>query len=158
MNALNLAFWSGMVAANFLAAPVWAQKAAPQKSSVPRGADGKPDFTGVWQPGSTIRGSWETANSGTGVGGSGKDPSASVSPSSTARQGEGAPYQNWAAKKVLESFNSRDIDDPAARCLPPGIPRLVSFGLFPVQIVQTPQQIIILYEYGNAFGVSTLNA
>ena len=38
MNLLNLAFWSGMVAASLLAAPVWAQKTAPQKSSVPRAA------------------------------------------------------------------------------------------------------------------------
>jgi hypothetical protein len=157
MNVLNLAFWSGIVAASLLAAPVWAQKAAPQKSSVPRAADGKPDLTGVWQPGSTIRGSWEAANSGTGVGGSGKDPSAAVAPSSTDRQGEGAPYQAWAAKKVLESFNSRDLDDPTARCLPAGIPRLVSFGLFPMQIVQTPQQIIMLYEYMNVFRVIPLN-
>jgi hypothetical protein len=157
MNLLNFAFWSGMVAASFLAAPVWAQKTAPQKSSVPRAANGKPDLTGVWQPASTIRGSWEAANAGTGVGGSGKDPSAPVALGSTERHGEGAPYQDWAAKKVLESFNSRDIDDPAARCLPPGIPRLVSFGLFPVQIVQTPQQIIMLYEYMNVFRVIPLN-
>ena len=158
MNALNLAFWSGIAAASFLAAPVWAQKTAPQKSSVPRAADGKPDLTGVWQPASTIRGSWETANAGTGVGGSGKDPSAPVALGSTERHGEGAPYQDWAAKKVLESFNSRDIDDPTARCLPPGVPRLHSLGLFPMQIVQTPQQIIMLYEYMNVFRVIPLNA
>jgi hypothetical protein len=157
MNVLHFAFWSGMAAVSFLAAPAWAQKAVPQKSSVPRAADGKPDLTGVWQPGSTIRGSWEAANSGTGVGGSGKDPSAPVAPSSTDRQGEGAPYQDWAAKKVLESFNSRDLDDPTARCLPAGIPRLVSFGLFPMQIVQTPQQIIMLYEYMNVFRVIPVN-
>jgi hypothetical protein len=158
MKELHLAFLYATVAVSVSVTPVLGQKPAPQKSSVPRAADGKPDLTGVWQPGSTIRGSWEKANAGEGVGGSGKDPSAPVAPSSTDRHGEGAPYQDWAAKKVLESFNNRDIDDPAARCLPPGIPRLVSFGLFPVQIVQTPQQIIILYEYGNVFRVIPLNA
>ena len=45
-----------------------AGKASP-RSAVPRGPDGKPDLTGVWQGGSTIRGSWDEANGGLGVGG-----------------------------------------------------------------------------------------
>jgi len=153
MKTLKLVLWSGLA----LTIPVCAQKAAPQKSSVPRAADGKPDLTGVWQPANTIRGSWEEANKGTGVGGSGLDPSAPVALGSTERHGEGAPYQEWAAKKVLESFNNRDIDDPTARCLPPGVPRLHSLGLFPMQIVQTPKQIIMLYEYMNVFRVIPVN-
>jgi len=134
--------------------------AAQSKSSAPRASDGHPDLTGVWQPGSTIRGSWEEANAGNGLGGTGKDPNAPVALGSTARVAgvEGAPYQPWAAKKVLESYNNRGIDDPTARCLPAGIPRLVSFGLFPVQIVQTPQQVIILYEYMNVIRVIPMNA
>jgi hypothetical protein len=141
----------GIIAASLLAAQ--------PKFSVPRATDGKPDLTGVWQPGSTIRGSWEDANAGNGLGGTGKDPKAPIALGSTARQGgEGAPYQPWAAKKVLESYNNRGIDDPTARCLPAGIPRLYSFGLFPVQIVQTPRQVIILYEYMNVFRVVPMNA
>jgi hypothetical protein len=148
MTARQVAFCTGILAASLL----HAQKA-------PRASDGKPDFTGVWQPGSTTPGSWEEANSGNGLGGTGKNPNAPVALSSTDRHGnEGAPYQDWAAKKVLASFNSRDIDDPTARCLPAGIPRLYSFGLFPVQIVQTPRQITILYEYMNVFRVIPLNS
>jgi hypothetical protein len=59
---------------------------------------------------------------------------------------------------VLESYKSRAIDDPAARCLPAGVPRLHSLGLFPIQIVQTPQQIVMLYEYTNVFRIIPLNA
>ena len=127
------------------------------QSAVPRAADGKPDLTGVWQPASTIPGSWEEANSGNGLGGTGTNPSAPVALGSSARQGELAPYQPWAAKKVLEFYKKRGIDDPTARCLPAGVPRLTSFGLFPVQIVQTPKQVIILYEYMNVFRVIPLN-
>ena len=131
------------------------QAAAQKSSAVPRTASGKPDLTGVWQGGSTQRGSWEEANGGTGVGGSGRDPAAPVALSSNDRPvgREGAPYQPWAAKKVLEAFNRRGIDDPTSRCLPAGIPRTVTLGLFPQQFVQTPTQIIMLYEYMNVFRV-----
>ena len=118
----------------------------PAKSAVPRTPDGKPDLTGVWQGGSTQRGTWEEANAGLGVGGTGQDPSAPANPSSSERPAgaEAAPYQPWAAKKVLEAFNRRGIDDPTALCLPPGLPRANNVSLFPIQIVQTPQQVVIL--------------
>jgi hypothetical protein len=134
--------------------------AAAAKSAIPRASDGKPDLTGVWQGGSTQRGSWEQANGGVGVGGSGRDPSAPVALSSNDRPAnrEGAPYQPWAAQKVLEAFNRRGIDDPTSQCLPAGLPRTVMLGLFPQQIVQTPTQIIMLYEYMNVFRVIPLNA
>ena len=38
------------------------------------------------------------------------------------------------------------------------MPRLAITGLFPQQIIQTPQQIVILYEYMNVFRVIPLNA
>lgn len=129
------------------------------QAGVPRTANGKPDLTGVWQGGSTHPGNWEEANAGTGVGGSGRDPNAPFVGSSNDRPAgrEGAPYNEAAAKKVLESFNRRGIDDPTSRCLPAGIPRSVMLGLFPQQIVQTPTQIVVLYEYMSAFRVIPLN-
>src|SRR5207244_9424414 len=93
--------------------------AAASAQSIPRMSDGKPDLTGVYQGGSTRRGSWDEANSGLGVGGTGKDPSAPPSLGSQQVVTDPAPYQPWAAAKVLESFNKRAIDDPAALCLPP---------------------------------------
>lgn len=131
---------------------------AQTKSTIPRASDGKPDLTGVWQGGSTRKGSWEEANSGLGVGGTGRDPSAPASLASQQVVTEPAPYQPWAAQKVLESFNQRGIDDPSAFCLPPGLPRLTITGLFPLQIVQTPQLIVVIYEYMNIFRLIPLNA
>jgi hypothetical protein len=137
-----------------------AKRSAAAKSTFPRMPDGKPDLTGVWQGGSTQRGNWDDANAGTGVGGSGRNPSAPVAPSSNDRPAgrEGAPYQPWAAQKVLEAFNRRGIDDPTAKCLPAGIPRTIMLGLFPQQFVQTPTQIVMMYEYMNVFRVIPLNA
>ena len=133
---------------------------AQTKSTVPRGPDGKPDLTGVWQGGSTIRGSWDEANAGLGVGGSGRNPNTPAILASNDRPAgrEAAPYQEWAAKRVMESFNKRGIDDPTALCLPGGIPRAVMLGLYPQKIVQTPKEIVILYEYMNVFRIIPLNA
>jgi hypothetical protein len=149
-----------------LVASPFAQTTAPDRAkpvsnpnqSLVRTADGKPDLTGVWQGGSTRRGNWEEANSGLGVGGTGRDPTAPAAPSAAQIAREPAPYQPWAAKKVLEFFNRRGIDDPTGFCLPPGLPRASIVGLFPLQIVHTPQQIVILYEYMNVFRVIPLNA
>ena len=131
----------------------------PAKSAVPRASDGKPDLTGVWQGGSTQRGSWAEANRGTGVGGSGLDPALPVTLSSNDRQPgrEPAPYQPWAAAKVLEAYNRRGIDDPTGQCLPAGIPRTIMLGLFPQKIVQTPKEIVMLYEYMSVFRIIPLN-
>jgi hypothetical protein len=140
--------------------PAQTPSKASAKSTVPRASDGKPDLTGVWQGGSTTRGSWEEANSGLGLGGTGRVPDAPVALSSNDRPAtrEAAPYQPWAAQKVLESYNRRGIDDPTTLCLPSGLPRLAILSLFPQQIVQTPKQIVILYEYMSVFRVIPLNA
>jgi hypothetical protein len=141
-----------------LAGSVSAQNNTSAKSAGPRTADGKPDLTGVWQSSSNRRGTWEEANSGLGVGGTGTDPTAPALPSSTNRQtGEGAPYQPWAAQKVLDSYKNRAIDDPSARCLPAGVPRLYTLGLYPLKIVQTPREIVILHEYTGVFRTIPLN-
>jgi hypothetical protein len=157
---------TGRALAAALAAIVWSVQATAQApaladpASVPRTAAGKPDLTGVWQGGSTQPGPWDEANAGLGVGGSGRNPNAPVAGSSNDRPAgrAGAPYQDWAAKKVLESFNRRGIDDPTGRCLPAGLPRSVMLGLFPQQIIETPTQIVILYEYMSTFRVIPLDA
>ncbi|HTA47200.1 MAG TPA: hypothetical protein VK789_32380 [Bryobacteraceae bacterium] len=117
---------------------------------MPRTADGHPDMTGVWQGGSNRPGTWEEANSGGGLGG--------LAPGGARPTREPAPYQDWAKAKVQESFDRRGIDDPTARCLMGGIPRTTTVGLFPMQIVQTPTQVIMLYEYFHEFRVIPLNA
>ena len=126
--------------------------------AVPRTPDGKPDLTGVWQGGNGRRGTWEEANSGLGVGGTGLDPDAPPSLGSQQVITDPAPYQPWAAARVMESFKRRGIDDPAGLCLPLGVPRNTIVGLFPIQIVQTPARIVILYEYMSVFRVIPIDA
>jgi len=51
----------------------------------------------------------------------------------------------------------RSINDPTSRCLPGPSPRANSVALFPIQFVQTPKQIVILYEYFNVFRLIPLD-
>jgi hypothetical protein len=138
-----------------------AQNQAPPKyPTVPRTANGKPDLTGVWQGGSNRIGTWEEANNGPGIGGTGVAPQsapqgANARPASTR---ERPPYQPWAAAKVLEFYNRRGIDDPEAHCASPGVPRITTIGLFPMQIVQTPQTMVMLFEVFHVFRIIPIDA
>ena len=121
-------------------------KPATATPPVPRTADGKPDLSGVWQPGSDRVGTWAEANQGVGVPEPGRPP---------VRRGANPPYQPWAAKKVLEAYNRRNIDDPVARCIPEL--DLGAGALYPNQFVQTPSLIVILIESRHVFRIIPLN-
>ena len=56
--------------------------------------------------------------------------------------------QPWAAEK---SRGMKNIDDPTVHCFMPGIPRVVGMP-FPLEIVQTPNKIVI-YEAFRTFRV-----
>jgi hypothetical protein len=126
-----------------------------QIQPVPRTADNHPDLTGVFQPASNRRGTWEEGNIDQSA-----NPPARTGAARTARgpARQPAPYKPEAAKKVLESFNRRAIDDPTAFCMKPGVPRVTSVGLFPMQIVQTPKTIVMIYEYMDSFRIINMNA
>jgi hypothetical protein len=62
------------------------------------------------------------------------------------------PLQPWAEAKyrgVRPGYGPRagtESKDPITNCEPPGVPRLLLLP-FPVQIVQVPGQVIMLFEY-----------
>ena len=75
-------------------------------------------------------------------------------------EGDRIPYQPWAAAKKKENFEkrlTRPVDlktnettgDPEAKCYMPGVPR-ATYMPYPFQIVQTPRQILIAYEFAAA--------
>ena len=54
----------------------------------------------------------------------------------------------------LKAFNDVvNIVDPTSFCIMPGAPRVINSGGFPMQIVQTPTVVAILYEYMHNFRV-----
>jgi hypothetical protein len=127
---------------------LWLAPAFADKPAVPRTADGHPDLSGVWQGGSlsfaigveNAKKAGQAAEEATGK------------PSITPGQDSGPPYQPWAAAKRKEYLDRRGIDDPIGRCLLPGVPRITAMPM-PIQISQTPGQLIILYEAYHGFRV-----
>jgi len=106
--------------------------------AIPRTADGKPDFSGIWQVTNTAAWDIQAHAAQKGVpGGPG------------VVEGNEIPYQPWALAKKKENYERRATLDPEAKCYLPGVPRL-NYMPFPFQIVQTPDEIITMYEYVHA--------
>ena len=112
--------------------------------AVPRGADGKPDLNGVYQA-SSRRGAWDFDVPGEEPGVPAVRASGDAVPIGPPR--DPVPYQDWARQQAQTYLDRRSIDDPATFCRPQSGPRMTPTGLFPIQFVQSPKQIAILYEY-----------
>jgi hypothetical protein len=130
------------------------QKEDDSRTKVPRAADGHPDMTGVWQAGSNHIGTWEEANVDGGFV-AGNSP---ITPFAIKEKQPSPPYQDWALKKVKESYVRRGVDDPEVGCLPPGVPRTTAMGLFPMQIVQTQKMVVMLFEVYHEFRLIPIDA
>jgi hypothetical protein len=106
--------------------------------ALPRTADGKPNLSGIWQAVNSA--AWNirphTADpdvpAGLGV-----------------VEGDDIPYTPAAAAKQRDNYANRAKLDPETKCWLPGVPRATYLG-FPFQIIQTPNQMSILYEYAHA--------
>jgi len=117
-----------------------ALSAAPARTdsaqSLPRAADGKPNFEGIWQAaGSAYADLQDHADSLNMLAGR-----------SVLVGGGEIPYQPWAASKRAENFQNRLKDDPVGHCYMPGTPRLM-YMQYPFQIFQTRKTVAIAFEW-----------
>ncbi len=95
----------------------------PPKGPTPRTADGHPDLSGNWEP-NAIRENVDMIGAGVEV---------------PLLPGPKALYEKHRA--------SLSKDDPEARCLPPGVPRM-STTPYPWSFIQTKDLLVIVYEGG----------
>ena len=118
----------------FLAA---AAAAAAQSSDIPRLQDGKPDFNGVWDHPRVA----DVTRNGNGCG-------ANTPGCKQTGTGE-LPFTEWG----LQQWKTKDQRvDYSAHCLPWGYTRAWQVE-YPVEIVQTPKRIALLFESNNIFHV-----
>jgi hypothetical protein len=118
--------------------------AAPKRTSnthppLPRTADGKPNFDGIWQASSTAAADLQDHAARFNM----------LAGRSVVTGGE-IPYQPWAAAKKAENFRNRQTADPLTQCYMPSVPRIMYLD-FPFQIFQTPQAVAITFEWSMIF-------
>jgi hypothetical protein len=117
--------------------------AAAASKPVPRTADGKPDLSGVW-----ITGALQLLIGEQEANAIRQADIAAGRPAPPPR--EPPPYTPAAEAKRQMYVARRGVDDPMARCLISGVPRITTRPL-PLEIVQLPGRVIILYEAHHAF-------
>jgi hypothetical protein len=105
----------------------------------PRLADGRPDLSGIWE--NPIRGG---NNAKPPAAAPGAPPFATFWNVGAGFEGD-LPFQPWAADLRRKRMAEDSKDNPDAHCLPMG---LLQFHTHPQprQFVQTPTQLLILYE------------
>jgi hypothetical protein len=116
--------------------------------TAPRTADGKPNLNGIWQAVNTAN--WDIQDHPARQG-----PVFALGAAFSVPAGQGVvegkeiPYQPWAAAKKKENGEMWRTLDPEVKCYLPGVPR-ATYLPFPFQIVQTPNSILMTYEFAMA--------
>ena len=102
----------------------------------PRLADGKPDLgntKGAWNP-RTIQNIAQEGPGGRNRWPDGPKPDIA--------------FQPWAKALYQHRMDNLQLNDPEAKCLPPGIPRMYATP-FPFQIFQLPDRVMFIFEGGD---------
>lgn len=106
-----------------------------QEYLVPRTPDGNPDLQGVWQALNTAV--WDIQDHSSQWG---------MPAGQGVVVGNDLPYQASALEKRQTNYENRLTDDPEANCKMVGVPR-ITYMPYPFQIIQTPNQIVMTYEW-----------
>src|ERR1051325_2582476 len=118
-------------------------------NQMPRTADGKPDFRGIWQAITTA--AWDMQDHNSDLAGY-----LGVPPGKGIVEGNDIPYKPDALAQKKKNFEKRDTEDPAfAKCYLPGIPR-ANYMPYPFEILQIPNQVGFRYEFARAVRVVDL--
>ena len=124
---------ASVVLAVFLAFP--AIRAAAQAPATPRAANRTPSLQGIWQVLNTA--AWDIQDHAARLG---------VPAGQGIVDGNEIPYQPAALAKKRANFENRATADPETKGYLPGVPRIM-YMPFPFQIFQTPDQIVMVFEY-----------
>jgi hypothetical protein len=120
------------------AAILWLLPVSAGAQAIARMPDGKPDLSGIWQAVNTA--AWDIQ----------PHPAQPGIPAGLGVvEGNEIPYTPAGAAKQKANKAARATLDPETKCWLPGVPR-ATYMPYPFQIVHTPTQISVLYEYAHA--------
>ena len=128
---------------------------AADAGAIPRTADGHPDFNGLWQ--SLGNNHWDIEPHNARFGPDYKWAATGAIPASLGVvEGGQIPYTPAARAKQRENRASWLALDPVVKCYMPGVPR-ANYMPFPFQIVQSPEHIVMAYEFASANRIVYMN-
>src|SRR5437773_9591977 len=128
-----------------LAGTAHAQGARP--SAVARLANGKPNFSGVWQ--SLTTANWNLLTHGATAGPPAYGALLATPPGYGIVDGDEIPYLPAAALQQQRNYENRWKDDPELKCFMPGVPR-ATYMPYPLQILQGAQDILFVYQFAKS--------
>ncbi len=120
-----------------LAALLFFAALSARAADIPRGHDGRPDFSGIWQ-----------SLSGADYGLEPHPATKEDPPGLGVVEGGVIPYQPWALEQRAKNLASRATADPRTQCFTLGTPRGF-YNSAPFQIFQRPRDLTVLYEFGH---------
>jgi len=92
----------------------------------PKTTDGKPDLSGIWHADGRYL-------------------------DNLAGEGVDVPMHPWAAALYKQRMDTLGRDKPQLHCLPHGVPDAMLVAAIPFKIVQTPREVMVLYEEFNQY-------
>ncbi len=121
----------------------------------PRTADGKPDLNGIWQALGSAH--WDVEPHAARMGPVVELAALGAVPGGLGIvEGGEIPYTPEARAKQQDNLEHWLERDPAVKCYMPGVPR-ATYMPYPFQIVQTPETILIAYEFASSSRIVYLN-
>lgn len=104
---------------------------------IPRLANGKPDFSGIWQSSGVADYDLEPHG-----------PRKDAPPGAGVIDGKFIPYKPEALARRQKNFAVRATNDPRLKCWTLGVPRSVYFPA-PFQILQRERDLTLLHQFGH---------
>lgn len=126
---------------------------AQDSSDTPRLADGKPDFSGVWQALTTAN--WDIEPHPASAGPPAYGALLATPPGRGIVDGGAIPYLPEALTQRQRNHERRWTDDPEVKCFMPGVPR-ANYMPYPFQIFHSEGHMLFAYQFAGAARIVNL--
>jgi hypothetical protein len=124
-----------------------------RSADIARLANGKPNFSGVWQALTTAN--WNILTHGAAAGPPEYGALLATPPGYGIVDGDEIPYLPAAAEQQRRNYESRFKDDPEVKCFMPGVPR-ANYMPYPLQIFHSDGRMLIAYQFAGAARIVNL--